>query len=104
MTAELAVVFPAVALILALALGGVQVVSMQVRVTDAAAAAARVLSRGDSTGRAAAVVHQAVPGAILGSERSDDLVCARVEADAGNGLILAAFTVAARSCALEGGR
>ncbi|TFC81902.1 hypothetical protein E3O45_00705 [Cryobacterium sp. TMS1-20-1] len=101
-TAEFATALPAVVLVLACCLGAVQVVGVQVRLTDAAATAARVLSRGDSVARAAALVAGTVSGAGLAAERRGEFVCARVTAT-GSGLF-AELTLEARSCALAGGQ
>ena len=101
-TAEFATALPAVVLVLAGCFGAVQVVGVQVRVTDAAATAARALSRGDSVGRAAALVAGAVPGASLSEERRGDFVCARVTAT-GTGMF-AGLTLQSSSCALAGGQ
>ncbi len=89
-------------LVLVCCLGAVQVVGVQVRLTDAAATAARVLSRGDSVARAAGLVAGAVAGADLAAERRGEFVCARVTA-AGSGLF-AEFTLEAQSCSLAGGQ
>lgn len=98
MTAEVALLMPAIALVLAFCITGVQVVGVQVRVTDAAAAAARVLARGDPQGGAAAIA--AAAGGSLSVQRDGDTVCATVDAEAGS---LLRVRVSARSCALEGG-
>ena len=102
-TAEFAVALPAVALVLAVCLGGVQAVSIQVRLTDAAADAARTLARGDGVGLASARLSAAVAGASLSVDDAGDLVCVTASAPAGAHTVLAALTVAARSCALGGG-
>ena len=101
-TAEFATALPAVVLVLACCLGAVQVVGVQVRLTDAAATAARALARGDSVGRAAGLVQQTVSGASLSPERRGEFVCARVTARGLPG-IFAGLTLEARSCALAGG-
>lgn len=101
-TAEFAIALPAVVLVLVCCLGAVQVVGVQVRLTDAAATAARALSRGDSVARAAGLVYGAVSGASLAAERRGDFVCARVTA-AGS-LLFAELSLEARSCSLAGGQ
>lgn len=100
MTAEFAIALPAVVLVLAACLGAGQVVAMQVRVQDAAAAAARHLARGDP-GAARALVSRLVPGASVTETRNTDLVCATVSAHPGG--LLSAVTVVAGSCALAQG-
>ncbi|TFD91510.1 hypothetical protein E3T51_01450 [Cryobacterium serini] len=94
---------PAVVLVLACCLGAVQVVGVQVRLTDAAASAARALARGDTEARAAGLVLQSVPGASLVSERRGDFVCARVATHSLPG-IFAGLNLEAHSCALAGGQ
>lgn len=104
-TAEFAAVVPAVLLVLAVCLGGVQIVGQQLRLTDAAADAARSLARGDSTAVAAARVHQGVGTTRMSTENSGEFVCVRLTSAAAFGPAASVgFTVAARGCALEGGR
>ena len=76
--AEFAVAMPAVLLVLALALAGVQVTSVQVRAQDAAADAARAWARADTTASVAARVARQVPGARVSRTLEGDLVCATV--------------------------
>ncbi|MEL4320111.1 TadE family type IV pilus minor pilin [Leifsonia sp. YIM 134122] len=102
-TAEFAVALPAVALVLAVCLCGVQAVSIQVRLTDAAADAARTLARGDGVDMASARLSSAVSGASLSVDEEGDLICVTASARAGAHTVLAALTVSARSCALGGG-
>lgn len=86
---------------LACCLGAVQLVGVQVRLTDSAASAARALGRGDSAERAASLVSQAVSGASLFPEWRGEFICARVTS-AGLPGIFAGLTLEARSCALAG--
>ena len=103
-TAEFAVVLPAVVLVLGCCLGAVQVVGLQVRLTDAAADAARSLARGDGADRAAALVQASVASASLAAETRGEFVCARLRAPSGIGPFTAVgLTLEARSCALAGG-
>ncbi len=102
-TAELAAAVPAVLLLLACCLSGVAIAGVQVRLQDAAADAARLLGRGEGDGAAAAVAARAVPGAIVSSSVSGDLVCASLRADASIGPWLS-VPLSASSCALGGGR
>ena len=103
-TAEFATVVPAVLLVLALCLGALQVVGQQVRLTDAAADAARSLARGDSVGRAAGLVHQAVQGASMTPERRGEFVCVNLSAPSSFGAFAAfGLTLRAGSCTLGGG-
>jgi len=60
-TAEFAVVLPAVVLVLALSLGAMGLALDQVRCVDAARAGARAASRGDSYGAVILVARRAAP-------------------------------------------
>jgi Flp pilus assembly protein TadG len=74
-TAEFAVVLPAVVLVLALSLGALGLALDQVRCVDAARAGARALSRGDSVGAVTMVARRAAPsGAVVSITASGDLV------------------------------
>ncbi len=98
-TAEFAVTLPAVVLVFAACLTGMQIASQQLRLADAAAHAARSLARGEASDAAAARAALEVPGAYLTSYPNADLLCARLAAPAAFGL-----TISAVSCALAGGR
>lgn len=99
-TAEFAVVVPAVLLVVALTAGTLSATSRQVRLEQAAAQAARLVARGEDTARATGVVAR-IAGASETSFRVDgDLVCADVRAV----LTLPPLTLAATSCALSGAR
>lgn len=102
MTAEFAVALPAIALVLAACLASVQLVAQQVRLTDAAADAARALGRGESDGVAAAIADRVSGGADLSVATDQQFVCATLTAS-GAGL-LAAIQLRAESCAVTGGR
>lgn len=102
-TAEFAVLVPAVLLVLGFALGCLGVVAQQVRVTDAAAGAARSVGRGDSMGVASARVAAWIGAAQVGSWREGEFVCVSVQQAPGFAPVAAAgLRVAARSCALAG--
>lgn len=74
-TAEFAVVLPAVVLVLALCLGALGLAFDQVRCVDAARAGARAASRGDSNSAVAQVVRRAAPsGALVSVATTGDLV------------------------------
>src|SRR5690606_25593555 len=98
-TAEFAAVIPAVLLVLACCLGAVQVATLQLRLQDAAAVAARALARGDSV-----AVDSLVVGATASAKREGPYVCvtARVSSSIGGGL-LGAISLSARSCAAASG-
>lgn len=101
-TAEFATVIPAVLLVLACCLGAVQLATQQLRLQDAAAAAARGLARGEAAGGTAARVAQLVPGASFVRNDHGGMVCVRLASPASSGLF-AAVTVQAASCALAAG-
>jgi hypothetical protein len=74
-TAEFAIVLPAVVLVLALSLGALGLALDQVRCVDAARAGARAASRGDSDSAVMMVVRRAAPsGAFVSMSTSGDLV------------------------------
>ena len=97
--AEFAVAMPAVLLVLAMVLGGIQLGALQVRVQDAAADAARLLGRGDSSSAVRDRLARQVPGAHWTASRSGALVCVRLVASAGGPAALLGLTVSATSCA-----
>lgn len=96
--AELAVALPAVIVVVLLGVGALASASRQVRLEDAAADAARLAARGESSERIAAAVAAAAPGALERVSTRDDLVCVTVTADA-----VPPLTLSATSCALAGG-
>jgi hypothetical protein len=75
-TAEFAVALPAVLLCLALCLGAVQVAVQQIRLSDAAAVAARMLGRGDDP----AAVVSGSGASSYGVTEQDGLRCVRLSA------------------------
>ena len=79
-TAETAIVIPAVILVLVASLQGVGAATVLLRAQDAAADAARSLARGDPLSAAGAETAAALPGGALRSERSGGVVCATVSA------------------------
>jgi hypothetical protein len=102
-TAEVAVALPAIAVVLAACLAAVVLVAQQVRLTDAAADAARALGRGESEAAAVSIAQRvAGGGAMLASWREEPFVCVALSTS-GAGL-LAAITLRAESCAVGGGR
>jgi Flp pilus assembly protein TadG len=102
--AEFAIALPAVLLVLATLIGGVQVASARLRAQDAAADAARSWARGDSDGAVAARVQRQLPGAGVQRSTRGDLVCATVRVRPAGALARLGLTVEAGSCALAGGR
>ncbi|MCP2032220.1 hypothetical protein L1277_002319 [Okibacterium sp. HSC-33S16] len=101
-TAEFAVALPAVVVVLACCLGAVQIASHQVRLSDAAADAARTLARGDPVSVAVARVQRVAGPAELTTSRSGDFVCVELSAVAGPA-VLAGIRIRASGCALAGG-
>lgn len=99
MTAEFAAVVPAIILLLACCLAGLQIAGQQVRLQDAAADVSRSVARGGGAGPAARV------GASVSVTQNGDLVCARLSARSRSpaGTLLG-LTLTASSCALNGGK
>jgi Flp pilus assembly protein TadG len=80
-TAEFAVALPAFVLVVLAALSGVAVMTAQLRCADAAAIAARMAARGDSTGVVQAAALTGAPGsAHLDLTSTATLVTATVQA------------------------
>ncbi|HEY5248224.1 MAG TPA: TadE family type IV pilus minor pilin [Dermatophilaceae bacterium] len=74
-TAEFAVVLPAVVLVMALSLGALGLALDQIRCVDAARAGARGASRGDSIGAVLLVTRRAAPaGSLVSVVTSGDYV------------------------------
>lgn len=101
-TAEIAVGLPAVVMVLAACLGALTLGTSQVRLTDAAADAARLLGRGESLAAAQRHVDLVTHGAQLVVQHPDDLVCATVSVE--RPILLVPVRVQGHSCALAGGR
>jgi len=99
--AELAVALPATLVALLLGVGALSAAATQVALQDAAADAARLLGRGEDTGRAAGVV-RAVHDGRMSSRDAGDLVCVTASADFRVGRLIS-VPLHAQSCALSGG-
>lgn len=84
-TVEAAFALVAFVFVLALALGGVSAVLSQLRCTDAAGAAARLVARGD-TDRARVVAAKIAPGADITVKISGDMIQVDVRAGPVRGL------------------
>jgi Flp pilus assembly protein TadG len=98
-TAEFAAVVPAVLLLLACCLAGVQIVGQQVRLQDAAADVSRSVARGGGTAAAAHV------GASVAVTHRGELVCATLSARSRSVVSgVLSLTLTASSCALGEGR
>lgn len=78
--------------------GVLSTAATQVRLQDAAADAARLAARGESSARVNSVAVSAAPGATVGVQNQGDLVCVTVSAPA-----LLGITLTANGCALAGG-
>jgi hypothetical protein len=102
--AEFAVAMLAVLLVLATALGGVQLAGLQLQAQDASADAARSYARGESAGVVAGRLQRQVPGARVVRSARGDLVCARVEVTPSGPIARLGVTAVGVSCALSGGR
>lgn len=101
MTAELAVALPAIALVLAACLASVQLVAQQVRLTDAAADAARALGRGESEASARTIADRVSGGSRISSWNEGTFVCVALSAPGAG--VLAVIELRAESCAVAGG-
>jgi Flp pilus assembly protein TadG len=99
--AEFAVALPAVLLVLATVLGGVQLGTLQLRLQDAAADAARSLGRGEPRAVVASRIARQTPSARWRVRRSAGLVCAHLVASAAPPAGLLGLQAAATSCALD---
>jgi len=97
-TAEFAAVLPAVILILAIALGTMQIAGEQLRLQGATADAARLLGRGDPG--ASALVQQVATDAQLTENRQGDLVCAEASVPVSLGILIG-ITLSTSACALD---
>jgi len=98
-TAEFAAVVPAVLLLLACCIAGLQIAGQQLRLQDAAADVSRAIARGGDSGQAR------VLGTSISVTQRGDLVCARLSARSRSpaGTLLG-LTLTASSCALGGGK
>lgn len=100
-TAEFAVVLPALLLVTALSVGAVGVAGQGVRLADAAGVAARAAGRGDD-GLVDLAVRRLAPGAEVDITRGE-LVCVHLRRTASIGPLAKGVSLSAESCAPEGG-
>lgn len=100
-TAEFAVVLPAVVALVAALVWGLQLAATHVRIQDAAAVAARAVARGEALPQE--VIFAAAPGAHAATRQQGELVCVEVTAGA-EGPIGLVVALGAASCALGEGR
>lgn len=103
MVAEFAIALPAVLLVLAMVLGGVQLGVLQVRLQDAAADAARTLGRGDGAAALSVRLARQVPSARWSSSRTGELVCVQLTSSAGGVADRLGLSASASSCAVAEG-
>lgn len=97
-TAEFAVVLPAVLLCLALCVGAIQAVTQQSRLSQAAGTAARMLGRGDDP--AAAIAWARASG--IDHRAEGELLCVRLTAPSGvSGLGSIGVVASAQACAVN---
>jgi Flp pilus assembly protein TadG len=101
-TAEFAVVLPAVLVVVALAVGAVGAASQSVRLADAAAVAARQTARGDA-GSVPATLAALAPGAASSSSVEGAVVCLSLARPVSLGPLSGVVTLRARSCAPSAG-
>jgi len=100
-TAEFAIVLPAVFVLVAACIGAMGVASQAVRLSDAASVVARQAGRGDG-GRIESTLATLAPGATVSIERGD-LVCVALELSARLGPFDSVVPLTARSCAPSDG-
>lgn len=102
MTAEFAIVLPAILLVVAASVAAVGLAGDAIRLADAAGVAARAAGRGDDALLGAAVA-QLAPGASVDVARGD-LVCVRLSETRDLGPLTGVVPLSSRSCAAsEGG-
>jgi hypothetical protein len=100
--AELAVVLPAVVLVLGLCLGAVQTVGQQVMLTSAAAEAVRSLGRGEDASTAVTRIQGAAGSASMAVDHPGHAVCVRLTEPSGFGPAGAVgLRVSGRGCAWQ---
>lgn len=96
-TAEFAVVMPAILAVLALVLGGIMLAGRRIELVSASAELARLEARGD-IGLAAERERRLPRGTNVSRERTGQLLCVNLRAAPGSG-ILSVLGISARSCA-----
>lgn len=101
-TAEFAAVLPAVLLIIGVVLGGFQLAAHRLILAAAAADIARIEARGEPGSVAERLALLPGPAPALRRSAHGDVLCVRLDARPGRGL-LAALPVAGTGCALRSG-
>jgi hypothetical protein len=100
--AEFAVALPAVALVLAVCLGGIAAGAQSLRLQDGAAEAARALGRGETGATAADRAARAAPGSAMSSWSEGRLVCVHLESPAPGPIGALGLRLSAQSCTAAG--
>lgn len=98
-TIEFALVAPAVAVMIGVAVAAVGAAGESMRLADAAGAAARAAGRGDDPG---ALAQRLAPGSRV-EVTGDDPVCVRLGRTVALGWLTSGLDLSARSCAPGGG-
>ncbi|WP_294178124.1 TadE family type IV pilus minor pilin [uncultured Schumannella sp.] len=101
--AEFAIALPAILFVFLALMAGIQLGSAAVRLSDAAADAARGFARGEASSVVAAHLAVQVPGATLARRDDGGLVCAELSLTPSGVGGLLGVRLEARSCALAGG-
>ncbi|MCS5723727.1 hypothetical protein N1028_06275 [Herbiconiux sp. CPCC 203407] len=103
MSAEFAMILPALAMVIALGVTAAQQCGgVQMRLADAAADAARMIGRGEGAGSAAARVQAAQGGASMSVQRDGVLVCVTASAVPAGGIASTlTLELSATGCALD---
>ena len=96
-SAEFAVLLPAVLVVLALVIGGILLATQRLTLTAAAAELARLEARGDAA-QAAARIERLPSGTSVSRSRDDQMLCVTLDAAPGNGP-LAVVRIGSRGCA-----
>lgn len=98
-TAEFAVVVPAIVLLIVIGVGALATSGRQVRLEHGVAQAARIAARGEADGDALAALRRAEPTASGSVRQEGDLIC--VDATSPTTLPLPLPALSATSCALR---
>lgn len=100
-TAEFALLMPAVLLVIATVLGGAQLASLQLRLGDAAAGAARAIARGDAEPTVRQQVAQLVAGSVVVVRQQGDYTCVSASGRTASGPLALLPALTGVGCALR---
>gem|GEM_PF-5710617 len=103
MTAEFAVMLPALVVVFAVCISAVGVIGAHTRIIDAAATAARSLARGGTLTDAQSIASRLVPGSTLTHREAGDFVCATVSQPLAFGIVTLTATDRVEVCGAVGG-